>query len=63
MALSAAITAFVPASFWTKALPRHPAAAVPVAGMAGAVSHRRRRRASGMSSACRSPAAPLTPFP
>ncbi|MET8338749.1 permease [Streptosporangium canum] len=37
VALSAAITAFVPASFWTRALPRHPAAAVPVAGMAGAV--------------------------
>ncbi|WP_440107167.1 permease [Streptosporangium sp. H16] len=37
VALSAAITAFVPASFWTRALPKHPAAAVPVAGMAGAV--------------------------
>ncbi|GAA4182511.1 permease [Streptosporangium oxazolinicum] len=37
VALSAAITAFVPASFWTRALPRSPAAAVPVAGMAGAV--------------------------
>ncbi|MEV6868296.1 permease, partial [Streptosporangium subroseum] len=37
VALSAAITAFVPASFWTRALPRHPALAVPVAGMAGAV--------------------------
>ncbi|GIN01130.1 permease [Planomonospora venezuelensis] len=37
VALSAAITAFVPASSWTRALPRHPAAAVPVAGMAGAV--------------------------
>ncbi|MFB9682085.1 permease [Streptosporangium vulgare] len=37
VALSAAITAFVPASFWTRALPRHPAAAVPVAGVAGAV--------------------------
>nr|WP_250214703.1 permease [Acrocarpospora catenulata] len=35
--LSAAITAFVPPSFWTRALPRRPAAAVPVAGMAGAV--------------------------
>ncbi|MCC5576460.1 permease [Microtetraspora sp. AC03309] len=35
--LSAAITAFVPASFWTRALPRHPYAAVPVAGAAGAV--------------------------
>ncbi|MEU0480266.1 permease [Streptosporangium sp. NPDC006013] len=37
VALSAAITAFVPASFWTRALPANPAAAVPVAGMAGAV--------------------------
>ncbi|WP_433248581.1 permease [Streptosporangium sp. CA-135522] len=37
VALSAAITAFVPASFWTRALPGHPAAAVPVAGIAGAV--------------------------
>ncbi|MGP3961807.1 permease [Nonomuraea sp. 3N208] len=37
VALSAAITAFVPASFWTRALPRRPYAAVPVAGMAGAV--------------------------
>ncbi|GAA3000255.1 permease [Streptosporangium longisporum] len=37
VALSAAITAFVPASFWTRALPKNPAAAVPVAGMAGAV--------------------------
>jgi uncharacterized membrane protein YraQ (UPF0718 family) len=35
--LSASITAFVPASFWTRALPRHPYAAVPVAGAAGAV--------------------------
>ncbi|WP_232320057.1 permease [Herbidospora daliensis] len=35
--LSAAITAFVPASFWTRALPRRPALAVPVAGVAGAV--------------------------
>lgn len=35
--LSAAITAFVPATFWTRALPRHPYAAVPVAGVAGAV--------------------------
>jgi len=35
--LSAAITAFVPASFWTRALPRRPYAAVPVAGAAGAV--------------------------
>jgi uncharacterized membrane protein YraQ (UPF0718 family) len=37
VALSAAITAFVPASFWTRALPRRPYAAVPVAGVAGAV--------------------------
>ncbi len=37
VALSAAITAFVPASFWTRALPGNPAAAVPVAGLAGAV--------------------------
>ncbi|RCG29908.1 permease [Sphaerisporangium album] len=37
VALSAAITAFVPATFWARALPRHPAAAVPVAGLAGAV--------------------------
>ncbi|MEV0616355.1 permease [Nonomuraea sp. NPDC050404] len=35
--LSAAITAFVPPSFWTRALPRRPYAAVPVAGVAGAV--------------------------
>jgi uncharacterized membrane protein YraQ (UPF0718 family) len=35
--LSAAITAFVPPSFWTRALPRHPYVAVPVAGAAGAV--------------------------
>ncbi|GAA1652307.1 permease [Nonomuraea maheshkhaliensis] len=37
VALSAAITAFVPASFWTRALPRRTSAAVPVAGLAGAV--------------------------
>ncbi|MFG1957480.1 permease [Nonomuraea sp. NPDC049028] len=37
VALSAAITAFVPASFWTRALPRQTYAAVPVAGVAGAV--------------------------
>ncbi|MFI7637384.1 permease [Nonomuraea sp. NPDC049400] len=37
VALSAAITAFVPASFWTRALPRRVYAAVPVAGVAGAV--------------------------
>lgn len=35
--LSGAIAAFVPASFWQKALPRNPALAVPVAGCAGAV--------------------------
>ncbi|GAA1267926.1 permease [Planotetraspora silvatica] len=35
--LSAAITAFVPPSFWTRALPRHPYVAVPIAGAAGAV--------------------------
>ncbi|MQA88165.1 MAG: permease [Streptosporangiales bacterium] len=37
VALSAAISAFVPASFWMRALPRRPAAAVPVAGVAGVV--------------------------
>jgi uncharacterized membrane protein YraQ (UPF0718 family) len=37
VALSAAITVFIPAGFWARALPRHPAAAVPVAGAAGAV--------------------------
>ncbi|MFC7327285.1 permease [Marinactinospora rubrisoli] len=37
VALSAALTAFVPASVWQRAIPRHPAAAVPVAGAAGAV--------------------------
>ena len=35
--LSAAIAVFVPASFFARALPRHPAAAVPVAGLAGVV--------------------------
>jgi uncharacterized membrane protein YraQ (UPF0718 family) len=35
--LSAAIAVFVPASFFAKALPRHPALAVPVASMAGVV--------------------------
>jgi uncharacterized membrane protein YraQ (UPF0718 family) len=35
--LSAAITAFVPASFWQRALPQRPALAVPVAGCAGMV--------------------------
>ncbi|MGP4101700.1 permease [Nonomuraea sp. KM90] len=37
VALSAAITSFVPASFWTRTLPRRTWAAVPVAGMAGAI--------------------------
>lgn len=35
--LSGAIAAFVPASFWRKALPRNQALAVPVAGAAGAI--------------------------
>ncbi len=35
--LSGAIAAFVPASFWRKALPKNKALAVPVAGAAGAV--------------------------
>lgn len=35
--LSAIIAAYVPASFWRKALPKRPALAVPVAGCAGAV--------------------------
>lgn len=35
--LSAAITAFVPAGFWARALPRNRAAAVPVAGACGLV--------------------------
>ncbi|TCC50658.1 permease [Kribbella capetownensis] len=35
--LSAALTAFVPASFFAKALPRHPALAVPVASASGVV--------------------------
>jgi uncharacterized protein len=35
--LSAAITAFVPTRFFERALPRNPVAAVPVAGVAGAV--------------------------
>ena len=47
--LSAAITAFVPARFFERALPRRTAAAVPVAGMAGALC----RRAS--ADRCRSP--------
>ncbi|MFI0453843.1 permease [Actinomadura sp. 6N118] len=37
VALSAAITAFVPPSFWNRVLPRRPGAAVPVAGAMGAV--------------------------
>ncbi|MEU4157291.1 permease [Actinoplanes sp. NPDC026670] len=37
VALSAVIAVFVPRSFWARALPRHPAAAVPVAGLAGVV--------------------------
>ncbi|GAA3309733.1 hypothetical protein GCM10020219_013860 [Nonomuraea dietziae] len=32
VALSAAIAAFVPPGFWTRALPKRPAVAVPVAG-------------------------------
>jgi uncharacterized membrane protein YraQ (UPF0718 family) len=36
-AISAAITSFVPEGFWRRALPRRPALAVPVAGVAGAV--------------------------
>ncbi|RZU73494.1 hypothetical protein EV384_1899 [Micromonospora kangleipakensis] len=35
--LSAVIAVFVPRSFWARALPRHPAVAVPVAGVAGVV--------------------------
>jgi uncharacterized membrane protein YraQ (UPF0718 family) len=35
--LSAAIAVYVPRAFWAKALPRHPALAVPVAGLAGVV--------------------------
>jgi uncharacterized protein len=35
--LSAVIAVFVPRSFWAKALPRHPALAVPAAGAAGVV--------------------------
>ncbi|TDD83820.1 permease [Actinomadura darangshiensis] len=37
VALSAAITVFVPASVWRRVLPRRTGAAVPVAGMMGAV--------------------------
>ncbi|TWH66018.1 hypothetical protein JD77_00961 [Micromonospora olivasterospora] len=35
--LSAVIAVFVPRSFWARALPRHPALAVPVASAAGVV--------------------------
>jgi uncharacterized membrane protein YraQ (UPF0718 family) len=35
--LSAVIAVFVPRSFWAKALPRHPVAAVPAASLAGVV--------------------------
>lgn len=37
VALSAVIAVYVPRSFWARALPRHPALAVPVAGAAGVV--------------------------
>jgi uncharacterized membrane protein YraQ (UPF0718 family) len=37
VALSAVIAVFVPRSFWAKALPRHPVAAVPAASLAGVV--------------------------
>jgi uncharacterized membrane protein YraQ (UPF0718 family) len=37
VALSAVIAVYVPRSFWAKALPRHPALAVPVASCAGVV--------------------------
>ena len=37
VALSAVIAVYVPRSFWAKALPKHPALAVPVAGAAGVV--------------------------
>ncbi|TDC70940.1 permease [Actinomadura sp. GC306] len=37
VALSAAITSFVPASLWRRVLPRRPGAAVPAAGAMGAV--------------------------
>ena len=37
VALSAVIAVFVPRSFWARALPGHPALAVPVAGLAGVV--------------------------
>jgi len=35
--LSAIIAVYVPRSFWSKALPKHPALAVPAAGLAGVV--------------------------
>jgi uncharacterized membrane protein YraQ (UPF0718 family) len=35
--LSAVIAVFVPRSFWSRALPRHPALAVPVASVAGVI--------------------------
>ena len=35
--LSAALTAFIPASFFAKALPKHPALAVPVASASGVI--------------------------
>ena len=37
VAISASIAAFVPPSFFTRALPKRPGAAVPVAGLAGAL--------------------------
>jgi hypothetical protein len=37
VALSAVIAVFVPRSFWSKALPKHPALAVPVASCAGVI--------------------------
>ncbi|WP_117210675.1 permease [Allorhizocola rhizosphaerae] len=37
VALSAVIAVYVPRSFWSKALPKHPALAVPVASCAGVV--------------------------
>ncbi|WP_017596112.1 permease [Nocardiopsis potens] len=37
VALSAALTAFVPASFYRRVIPRNPVAAVPVAGLSGMV--------------------------
>ncbi|MEU8004078.1 permease [Catellatospora sp. NPDC049111] len=37
VALSAVIAVFVPRSFWSRALPKHPALAVPVASAAGVV--------------------------